>query len=126
MLIKRLQLRLKILFKNLDWAGIAAEQTKPPFLRIEESNGNSRVVLNDGDGAANAAVDSRIAASAHGVHEILDERQVDVRRRRMRLVPNSDFSAASAGDGPSRAPRGISPLTNVTSTFATCSWPNSR
>ena len=52
--------------------------------------------------------------------------QVRPNQRCTRLEPKSAFSATSAGDGPSSVPRGACPLTNVTSTFATWLWPNSR
>src|SRR5205814_7329186 len=61
------------------------------------------IVLNDGDGAAGAAIDGRIAAGAHGVREVLDERQMDVRRRWVRLMalppagPHDDVAGVERG-----------------------------
>ena len=47
-------------------------------------------------------------------------------QRMIRLAPNSVLSVAMSADGPSMVPTGAWPLTKVTATLATMSWPNSR
>ena len=57
---------------------------------------------------------------------LLVGRHASPNQRATRLVPNSALSATRSREGPSSAPTGRSPARNMTSTFATSSWPSSR
>ena len=64
LLIEALQLRLVVLFKEVDWARVAAEKSEKPFRLIEGCDRDAGVVLHD----RFAVIEQKIA---HGAEAIL-------------------------------------------------------
>jgi hypothetical protein len=92
----------------------------PPKSRCQEARATNPVrvsedpVLSRDGAAAGQGTGSSSALQARSNH------------RRIRLVPNSPFSAERARDGPSKTPSGARPGMNATSTRATRSAPKAR
>ena len=78
-----LQFRLIVLFKNLDRADVIAKDANIPFIAIEISKRNSRVVLND----SLAVIQDEITDAVEAVLEH------QIRRRLQKTAATTEFIA---------------------------------